>query len=113
MLLRLPAEDTDVFLPRLREAFPLRADKVIAALREMRGGRLNDPRSGARMEGAGLRWQAIDALFSAICRRLGYPRCRGRQHPVRLLTGAGNYRPLASSMISVPASTSRSRGGSP
>jgi DNA repair photolyase len=69
--LRLPAEVRPVFLSRLEKELPLRARKVEAAVREMRGGRLNDPRFGKRMEGAGRRWLAITDLFDLTCRRLG------------------------------------------
>jgi DNA repair photolyase len=75
--LRLPAEVKDVFLPRLREAYPDRHDKVVHALRELRGGGLNEPRPGARMEGRGARWAAIEDLFDIQCRRLGLDRGGG------------------------------------
>jgi DNA repair photolyase len=71
VLLRLPAEVKPVFEERLREALPLRADKVLHALQEMHGGQLYDPRFGHRMSGTGARWAAIDALFHAHCRRNG------------------------------------------
>lgn len=69
--LRLPGEVAPVFEERLRAAFPLRADKVLNAVRELRGGQLNDGRFGARMRGQGPRWAATRALFDAHCRRLG------------------------------------------
>jgi len=72
--LRLPGEVKDVFLGRLREACPDRYDKVVRAIRELRGGRLNEPRPGARGEGLGARWAAIEALFDLECRRLGLDR---------------------------------------
>ena len=71
VLLRLPAEVKDVFSERLREAFPLRFDKVMNGLTEMRGGKLYDARFGARMEGRGTRWTLIEQLFRTQCRRLG------------------------------------------
>ena len=71
VLLRLPAEVRVVFEERLREALPLRADKVLHALAEQHGGALYDSRWGHRMRGAGPRWQAIDAVFLAQCRALG------------------------------------------
>jgi len=69
--LRLPAEVAPVFEARLREALPGQADKVMNAVREVRGGQLNDPRFGSRMRGAGVRWQAIEDLFEMHARRLG------------------------------------------
>ena len=72
VLLRLPAEVRPVFLERLAEAFPERAAKVVAALRDVRGGKLSEHRFGARMSGLGPRWQAIQSLFDLERRRLGY-----------------------------------------
>jgi DNA repair photolyase len=69
--LRLPAEVKDVFLPRLLEAYPDRHRKVVNAIRELRGGALNEASLGARMEGLGARWAAIEDLFALQCRRLG------------------------------------------
>lgn len=78
-MLRLPAEVRPVFLERLREAAPLRADKVISAIEQSRGGKLYDPRFGARMRGQGPRWAAIEALFHAHHRRLGFASARDEQ----------------------------------
>ena len=69
--LRLPAEVLPVFEERLREALPLRAEKVLHAVREMRGGKMNESAFGARFRGLGPRWQAIRGLFEIHCRRLG------------------------------------------
>jgi hypothetical protein len=69
--LRLPAEVKDVFLPKLRQAFPMRAERVENALRDQRGGRLNDPRFGHRMQGYGERARIAEQLFRLQCKRLG------------------------------------------
>lgn len=71
VLLRLPAEVAPVFEERLRAAYPERADKVLDALREMKGGVLNRARFGERMRGEGPRWDAVLQLFRLQCRRLG------------------------------------------
>ncbi len=71
VLLRLPGRVATVFEERLRTALPLRADKVLAALRDARGGRLNDARFGSRFRGTGARWEAIEQLFRQAARRLG------------------------------------------
>ncbi|MBL8750955.1 MAG: PA0069 family radical SAM protein [Planctomycetes bacterium] len=71
VLLRLPAEVEDVFTARLREAFPLRADKVLSLLAAMRDGRANDPRFHSRMRGSGARYEVIANLFRTTCKRLG------------------------------------------
>ena len=72
ILLRLPGEVAGIFEARLREAFPDRADRVLRTLATMRdgdGGR--DSRFHHRMEGQGARWDIVDRLFAATCRRLG------------------------------------------
>ena len=71
ILLRLPREVGPVFEQRLRESYPLRTQKVLNAIRDMRGGELNVARFGARMTGEGARWNAIATLFDTHCRRLG------------------------------------------
>ena len=69
--LRLPGSVEPVFVERLREALPLTAEKVLARVREMRGGKLNDPRFGNRMQGDGPYIQAVRLLFDQTARRLG------------------------------------------
>ena len=70
-LLRLPREVKPYFEARLEESLPLRASKVRNALREMRGGRMNDPRFGHRLRGTGTRWQVIEQMFRNHASRLG------------------------------------------
>jgi DNA repair photolyase len=72
MPVRLPGSVAEVFTSRLREAFPLRAERVLSHIREMRGGRLNDPRFGSRQQGQGKYVEALHQTFEAACRRLGY-----------------------------------------
>jgi DNA repair photolyase len=71
ILLRLPGPVREVFEQRLRAALPLRAERVLARVRETRAGRLSDPRFGARMRGEGQYAEAIGALFRATARRHG------------------------------------------
>lgn len=71
VLLRLAAEVRPVFEERVRAQFPDRADKILHALREMRGGVANNSRFGERMSGSGPRWDAIKRLFEIQCARLG------------------------------------------
>jgi DNA repair photolyase len=71
VFLRLPGSVKEVFAERLREAFPLRADRVLGAVREAHGGRLSDPRFGARQRGQGPQAEAAQALFRSTARRLG------------------------------------------
>jgi len=69
--LRLPGSVAPVFLERLRAAMPLRADRVEARIREMRGGGLNNSAFGARMRGEGKYWQSIRSLFKVSLHRYG------------------------------------------
>jgi DNA repair photolyase len=71
ILLRLSGQTLPVFEERLAEAFPERANKVWNAIGEMRGGKRNETRFHDRMVGRGPRWEAIESLFEAQCRRLG------------------------------------------
>ena len=61
-----------MFEARLREAFPDRAEKVLARIREMRGGKLNESRFFERMDAKGEYAASIDNMFRATLRRLGY-----------------------------------------
>jgi DNA repair photolyase len=71
LMLRLPYEVAPLFEGWLREHYPQRADRVLNLIREMRGGRLNDPRFGHRMHAQGHYAAMIGARFEAACRRLG------------------------------------------
>ena len=69
--LRLPGSVEQVFLSRLREAMPMRAERIINRLRDIRGGQLSDSRFGERMRGHGPYWDSIRGLFSISKRRFG------------------------------------------
>jgi DNA repair photolyase len=79
MLLRLPHELGALFEQWLREHHPGRADRVLNLLREARGGRLNDPRFGHRMRGAGPYAALLASRFAAACRRYGLNETRGAE----------------------------------
>jgi DNA repair photolyase len=72
-LLRLPGAVAQVFPERLRAAMPLSADRVLARIREARGGtgRLNDPAFGTRFRGGGPYAEMIATLFRTTAERLG------------------------------------------
>jgi DNA repair photolyase len=72
--LRLPGSVAEVFTERLRDALPLAAEKVLTRVREMRGGKLNDSRFGARMQGSGRYIETVLELFDVTTRRLGMKR---------------------------------------
>jgi DNA repair photolyase len=69
--LRLPGSAAEVFVERIRDALPLRAEKILARVREMRNGKLNDSRFGERMHGSGRYIGAVLELFEITVRRLG------------------------------------------
>ena len=72
MPVRLPGSVAELFETRLREALPLRAERVLSRIREMRGGKLNDPRFGMRQRGEGRYAEALQQSFEATCTRLGF-----------------------------------------
>lgn len=69
--LRLPGSVESVFLSRIEAALPDRAGRIVSRIREIRGGRLNDPRFGSRMRGGGVYWNSVAQLFVMSCRRYG------------------------------------------
>jgi DNA repair photolyase len=71
VLLRLPAEVRDLFYEWLELHFPDRAQKVRNRIRELRGGRDNDPRFGHRMRGQGPWAELLRRRFEASCRKNG------------------------------------------
>ncbi|MFV1492010.1 PA0069 family radical SAM protein [Phaeobacter sp. JH18-32] len=71
IMLRLPRDVSELWQEWLAEHVPLRAEKVMARLREMHGGRDYDPRWGHRMRGDGPYASVIANRFNAACKRLG------------------------------------------
>ena len=70
VLLRLPYEIKDLFREWLAEHFPQRASHIMSLIREMRGGRDNDPHFGSRMRGTGPYAQLLRERFRIACQRL-------------------------------------------
>ena len=77
---RLPHEVAPLFRAWLDVHFPERADKVMAIIRSLRGGRDNDPGFHSRMRGQGVWGQLLATRFAIACRRNrltdGHPRTR-------------------------------------
>jgi DNA repair photolyase len=69
--LRLPWEVAPLFEQWLQQHFPLKTSRVIARLRDLRGGRLNDPRFGTRMTGTGVWAHLLKQRFEVATRYLG------------------------------------------
>ncbi|WP_380878019.1 radical SAM protein [Sphingomonas sp. DBB INV C78] len=68
---RLPHEVAPLFRAWLDEHFPDRAGKVMAMIRDIRGGRDNDPDFHTRMKGQGAWAELIRTRFRLACRRYG------------------------------------------
>ena len=71
ILLRLPHELRELFREWLDAHSPAKAGRVRALLRELRGGRDNDPRFGARMTGQGTYARLLSRRLEVAKRRLG------------------------------------------
>ena len=70
-LLRLPLEVSPLFREWLDAHYPMRAAHVMSIVRQIRGGRDNDPRFGARMHGQGEFAALVRNRFRIACRRYG------------------------------------------
>ena len=76
IVLRLPWEVSPIVQSWLGQHFPDRAARVMARVREMRGGRDNDARFGTRMRGEGVWAELLRQRFEKACARLGLNRER-------------------------------------
>lgn len=76
IVLRLPWEVNPIFQDWLSRHYPLRAERVMARVREMRGGRDYDARFGSRMTGDGVWAKLLRQRFEKACARLGLNRER-------------------------------------
>jgi DNA repair photolyase len=70
-VMRLPGAVAGLFEAWLGRHFPERKEKILNRVRELRGGRLNDPRFGSRMRGEGVFAAQIKTLFETARRRHG------------------------------------------
>ena len=73
-ILRLPWELKQLVREWLELHFPERAEHVLSLVRQMRGGRDNDPRFGKRMRGDGPVADLISTRFAKARRRYGLDR---------------------------------------
>jgi len=76
--LRLPHGLGTLFEDWLTRHLPQRKEKVLGRIRDLRGGKLNDPNFGSRMRGQGPLAEVIHDLFALACRKAGI-RGRGPQ----------------------------------
>lgn len=78
---RLPWEVNPLFQDWLARHFPDRAERVMARIRDMRGGKDNDARFGTRFTGEGVWAQLLQARFQRAVTKLGL---RNKRRPVQL-----------------------------
>lgn len=78
---RLPWEVNPLFQDWLARHFPDRAERVMARIREMRGGKDNDARFGTRFTGEGIWADLLRARLRRAAARLGL---RTERRPVQL-----------------------------
>jgi len=71
VIMRLPNELRPLFHEWVHAHYPQRAEHVISIIRQVRGGRDNDPRFGSRMTGSGNFADLIEKRFEIACRRFG------------------------------------------
>ncbi len=86
--LRLPWAVAPIFEEWLERHAPGQKEKVLGRVREMRGGKLNDPRFGSRMRGEGFYAEQMRSLFQLSYRKAGF---------------AGEHAPLSTAAFRVPA----------
>ena len=75
-VVRLPYELKELFREWLALHVPERAEHVMSLIQQMRGGRDNDPRFGARMRGEGHFADLLRQRFALAKRRYGYTQAR-------------------------------------
>ena len=76
IVLRLPWEVNPLFQQWLQQHVPERAERIMARVRDMRGGKDNDARFGTRMTGQGVWAELLRQRFKKACARLGFNRER-------------------------------------
>jgi DNA repair photolyase len=69
--LRLPYGVAPLFEEWLTLHRPLQKEKILNRIRDIRGGRLNDPNFGSRLHGAGAYAEHLSELFEVSCRKAG------------------------------------------
>lgn len=82
ILMRLPHEVKPLFKEWLAAHYPQRAGHVMSLVRQLRGGRENDPSFGTRMTGTGTFAELIAKRFEIACRRFGLNKERRGEEPL-------------------------------
>lgn len=89
---RLPWEVNPLFQDWLSRHFPERAERVMARIREMRGGKDNDARFGTRFTGEGIWADLLRARLRRAAAKLGL---RTERRPVQLAFFKPPHKPSA------------------
>ena len=98
-VLRLPWEVNPLFQQWLQTHFPERAARVMARVRDLRGGRDNDIRFGQRMSGQGVWAQLLAQRFQKATQRLGLARERVALDLTQFRRPAVSEAPLAQASL--------------
>jgi len=80
--LRLPGAVAGIFSRWLDDHAPDKKEKILNRVREMRGGKLNDPRFGSRMRGDGFYAEQMAAMYKVAWKTAGF----GKKRPIALST---------------------------
>lgn len=80
VLLRLSGNVEEVFLERMRTAFPDRFQKIVHRIQDARGCQFTDGRYFKRHEGTGTYWDMVQQLFEIGYRKAGFP--PGSEDPI-------------------------------
>jgi DNA repair photolyase len=78
--LRLPGAVAGIFAQWLDTHAPDKKEKILNRVREMRGGKLNDPRFGTRMRGSGFYAEQMSAMYKVAWKTAGF----ASQPPLKL-----------------------------
>ncbi len=89
-VLRLPWEVAPLFRQWLALHYPQRAERIMACIQEMRGGKDYDSNFASRMKGSGLWADLIRQRFEKTCHRIGFNR-------ERVELDLGRFRPPSAS----------------
>jgi len=100
-MLRLPNELKGLFREWLATHVPQRAEHVMSLVRQLRGGRDNDPRFGTRMTGTGTFAELIARRFEIACRRTGLNGADRGRAPRRELDCSRFRRPDAGGQLAL------------
>ena len=111
-MLRLPWEVSPLFQQWLEQHLPDRAERVMARVREMRGGKDYDAKFGTRMTGTGIWAQMIRQRFDKASAKLGFNRDALRARPFAVSQAGAAARP-GLALLAVPSEHGGSGSASP